>query len=112
MPKPEHRSLSTLFDDPEVSAFVRGGKDNSQVVDLPTSQNVDKLKSQKVEKREPVSVKVPKTIADALWNAMNERTTARKKGMLEKGKVWEKQDIVAEALTMWLKENGYLSQKS
>ena len=40
---------------------------------------------------------------------MNERTTARKKGTLEEGKVWEKQDIVAEALTMWLKENGYLS---
>jgi hypothetical protein len=109
MPKPERRSLSTLFDDPEVSAFVRGGKENSQTFDIPTSQNVNKLKSRQVEKREPVSVKVPKRIADALWNAMNERTTARKKGTLEEGKVWEKQDIVSEALTMWLKENGYLS---
>src|SRR5882724_10211466 len=109
MPKPEHKSLSTLFDDPEVSAFVRGGKDKSQISDLSTSQNVNNLKSQQVEKRDPVSVKVPKMIADALWNAMNERTTARKKGTLEEGKVWEKQDIVAEALTMWLKENGYFS---
>ena|SRR5713101_6186021 len=109
MPKPEHKSLNALFDDPEVSAFVRGGKDNSNASDFSTSQHVGKLTSQQVEKREPVSVKVPKRIADALWNAMNERTAARKRGTLEEGKVWEKQDIVAEALVNWLKENGYLS---
>lgn len=109
MPKPERKSLNALFDDPEVSAFVRGGKDNFKGSDFLTSQQVEKLTSQQVDKREPVSVKVPKRIADALWNAMNERTAARKRGTLEEGKVWEKQDIVAEALATWLKENGYLS---
>jgi hypothetical protein len=109
MPRQEHKPLSALLDDPEVSAFVRGGKNNPEVLDQLTSQHVNKLKSQQAELREPVSVKVPKRIADALWNAMNERTAARKKGTLEAGKVWEKQEIVAEALANWLKENGYLS---
>jgi hypothetical protein len=65
--------------------------------------------SQHAEEREPVAVKIPKSIATALWDAMNQRKAARKKGTLETGQVWEKQDIVAEALKEWLTKHGYLS---
>jgi hypothetical protein len=109
MPKSERKPLSAIFDDPEVEAFVRGKEKSSQLSSIPERQHANKLASQHAEKREPVSVKVPKGIANALWDAMNQRKAARKKGTLAEDQVWEKQDIVTEALREWLQKHGYLS---
>jgi hypothetical protein len=109
MPKSERKSLSAILDDPEVEQFVRGGKPQTPLVGISARQHANKLTSQHVEEREPVAVKIPKSIAAALWDAMNQRKAARKKGALEVGQVWEKQDIVAEALKDWLTKHGYLS---
>jgi hypothetical protein len=109
MPKSERKPLSAIFEDPEVEQFVRGGKTNTQLVNMPARRHANMLTSQHAEVREPVAVKIPKSIAAALWDAMNQRKTERKKGTLEAGQVWEKQDIVAEALKDWLQKHGYLS---
>ena len=109
MPKSERKSLSAIFEDPDVEQFVRGGKTNPQLANLPALRHASMLTSQHAEGREPVAVKIPKSIAAALWDAMNQRKAERKKGTLEAGQVWEKQDIVAEALKDWLQKHRYLS---
>jgi hypothetical protein len=50
----------------------------------------------------------PKRIADALWQAMHERTLEQKKKSLASGEPYEKQGIVSQALEHWLMEKGYL----
>ena len=54
-------------------------------------------------------MKVPKRIADALWQAMHQRTLEQKNQTLAPGTPFEKQDIVAEALERWLTAEGFLT---
>ena len=51
-------------------------------------------------------MKVPKRIADALWQAMHQRTLEQKNQTLAPGTPFEKQDIVAEAIRDWLAEHA------
>jgi hypothetical protein len=109
MPSPssKRKSFEDLINDPETQAFVR-----RQVVpstnDMPARQHVDIPERQHVEARVSVSVKVPKRIADALWQAMHQRTREQKDKTLAPGTPYEKQDIVAQALERWLTAEGFL----
>ena len=110
MPSPnsKRKSLEDLINDPETQAFV-----HKQVIprqsDISTGQHVNIPTRQHVEERISVSVKVPKRIADALWQAMHQRTLEQKNNTLSAGKPYEKQDIVAEALERWLTTEGFLT---
>jgi hypothetical protein len=55
-----------------------------------------------------VSVKVPKRVAEALWQAMHERTSQHRKNTLSPKEPYEKQEIVSQALEHWLTAKGYL----
>ena len=108
---PKRKSLEDLINDPETQAFV-----HKQVTppheDTLTRQHVNMPARRPVEERVSVSVKVPKKIADALWQVMHERTLQHKQKTLAVGEPYEKQDIVAQALEQWLKGRGYLAEKS
>lgn len=104
----KRRSLEDLINDPETQAFVHK-QVGSQPADTLTRQHVDIPTRQHAEEKVSVSVKVPKKIADALWQVMHERTLQHKQKTLAASEPYEKQDIVAEALEHWLKERGYLS---
>jgi hypothetical protein len=106
-PNPKRKSLEDLLNDPEAQAFVHK-QVNAPHADTPTSQHVDMPARQPVEERISVSVKVPKRIADALWQAMHERNLEQKKKRLASGEPYEKQGIVSQALERWLMEKGYL----
>ena len=106
-PNPKRKSLEDLLNDPEAQAFVHK-QVNPQHSDTLARQHVDMPAHQHVEERVSVSVKVPKRIADALWQAMHERTLEQKKKTLASGEPYEKQDIVSQALEHWLVEKGYL----
>lgn len=105
MPNPQQkrRSLEDLLNDPDAQAFVR-----KQSQDTSARQHVNVSARQRVDERISVSVKIPKRLADALWQAMHERTLAYKTKALPQDEPYEKQDIVAQALEQWLKEKGYL----
>lgn len=107
MQSQKRKSLEDLLNDPEAQAFVHrqgsGNKTNSS-----TSPHADMSTRQHVEERVSVSVKIPKRIADALWQAMHERTLEHKKNTLGMGEPYEKQDIVAQAIEQWLTGKGYI----
>jgi hypothetical protein len=106
-PNPKRKSLEDLLNDPEAQAFVRNNV-RGPVSDIQTSQHVNMLTRQHVEERVSVSVKISKRIADALWEAMHERTSQYKNKTLAEGEPYEKQGIVSQALERWLTEKGYL----
>jgi hypothetical protein len=73
-----------------------------------TVSHVNMPERQHVEERTSVSVKVPKRVAEALWQAMHERTSQHRKKTLSPKEPYEKQDIVSQALEHWLIAKGYL----
>jgi hypothetical protein len=56
-----------------------------------------------------MSIRLPEDLDDALSNVRHERERARARGQLPAGQVYEKQDIIAEALKDWLRKHGYVS---
>lgn len=104
---PKRKSLEDLLSDPETQAFVQN-KANFQHADMSERQHANIQTRQHVESRVSVSVKVSKPIADALWQAMHERTSEYKRKTLAPGEPYEKQDIVAQAIEQWLRAKGYL----
>ena len=103
----KRKSLEDLLNDPEAQAFVHT-QGKTQHINTSATQHASTPARQHVEERVSVSVKIPKRIADALWQAMHERTLERKKKTLAPDEPYEKQGIVSQAVEHWLKEKGYL----
>jgi hypothetical protein len=59
-------------------------------------------------KSQKLSIRLPKHLHEVLTHVWHERGMARTQGTLPEGQVFEKQDIIAEALRDWFEKYGYL----
>jgi hypothetical protein len=104
---PKRKSLEDLLEDPEAKAFIHSRADRKHAKKS-ARQHANMPERQNAEERISVSVKVPKRVAEALWQAMHERTSQHRKKTLPHTEPHEKQDIVSQALEHWLTAKGYL----
>jgi hypothetical protein len=98
---PKRRPLVGDLAEPDVQAFIRGGTPQYRQSDMSTRQHVKMTAGQHAEPMVSVSVKVPRSVADALRKAMLTRK-------LEGHTLAQKQDIVSEALREWLTRHKFL----
>jgi len=98
---PINRKHITSILDPDIEAkeFIHGKRPATRVASHPATQPP---KSQKL------SIRLPTDLHDILSHVWHERGLARSQKTLPEGQVFEKQDIIAEALREWFEKHGYL----
>jgi hypothetical protein len=101
MPRERKHISAVLRENPEAEDFIFGGRSARQ----PSSHSA----TQPPKSRRKMSIRLPEDLDDVLSNVRHERERARARGQLPPGQVYEKQDIIAEALKDWLQKHGYLS---
>jgi len=99
---PKRKPLVGDLGEPAVQAFIRGDRPPPRQAGTATRQHAKTPARQHAEPMVSVSVKVPRSVAEALRKAMLTRK-------LEGHALAQKQDIVAEALREWLTRNKFLS---
>jgi hypothetical protein len=101
MPLNRKHITAVLEPDVEAKEFIHGKTRHpaTRVANHPATQSP---KSQKL------SIRLPKHLHEVLTHVWHERGLARTKGTLPEGQVFEKQDIIAEALHEWFEKRGYL----
>jgi hypothetical protein len=92
---------SVLEKDDDALNFIHGGKSAPRPSSHPATQPP--------KSRRKMSIRLPEDLDEVLSNVRHERGRARARGKLPAGQVYEKQDIIAEALKDWLTKHGYLS---
>ena|GEM_PF-5457034 len=104
---PPNRKHITSILDPDIEAkdFIHGRRSASQSASRMASQ----LASQDIRRK--ITIRIPKALEDTLTNVWYERGRARSQGTLAEGQVFEKQDIIAEALREWFEKRGYLKSQ-
>ena len=102
---PLNRKHITSILDPDIEAkdFIHGKQPSSR----PATRVASHPATQPPE-RQKLSIRLPKNLHDILTHVWHERGQARSQGTLEEGQVFEKQDIIAEALREWFEKRGYL----
>jgi hypothetical protein len=105
---PLNRKHITDILDPDIEAkdFIHGSQPASQLASRMASQS-----ARQPDKRRKVTMRIPKALDDMLTNVWHERGIARTQGTLPEGQVFEKQDIIAEALREWFEKRGYLKSQ-
>jgi hypothetical protein len=101
MPRGRKHISAVLQENPEAEDFIFGGKSTRQPSSHPATQPP--------KSRRKMSIRLPEDLDDALSNVRHERERAYARGHLPAGQVYEKQDIIAEALKDWLHKYGYIS---
>jgi hypothetical protein len=102
---PTNRKHITSILDPDIEAkeFIHGKQSPSRLATRVASHPATQPpKSQKL------SIRLPKDLHDLLTHVWHERGLARSQKALPEGQVFEKQDILAEALREWFEKRGYL----
>jgi hypothetical protein len=100
MPRARKHISTVLQENPEAEDFIYGGRSARPPSSHPAAQPP--------KPRRKMSIRLPEDLDDALSNVRHERERARARGQLPEGQVYEKQDIIAEALREWLTKHGYL----
>jgi hypothetical protein len=101
MPRGRKHISAVLQESPEAEDFIFGGRSARQPSSHPATEPP--------KSRRKMSIRLPEDLDDALSNVRHERERARARGQLPAGQVYEKQDIIAEALKEWLTKYGCLS---
>ena len=104
MPSDRKHITSVLEKDEDALNFIHGGKAATQPSSHPATQPP--------KQRRKMSIRLPADLDDVLSNVRHDRGRARARGQLPEGQVYEKQDIIAEALREWLEKRGYLEQRT
>jgi hypothetical protein len=106
MPLNRKHITSVLDTDLEAKEFIHGKRLSShpatQVASHPATQ---------APARQKLSIRLPKNLHEVLTHVWYERGQARTQGTLPEGQVFEKQDIIAEALREWFEKRGYLKSQ-
>ena len=98
-PKLKRHSMTEALDrSGEVMAFLREGDPGAKKSEKAHHPERPKPSESPTEERIAVTVRLPKELAHALIDASAERRKNREKA-------WSQQDIVAEALYLWLTRN-------
>jgi hypothetical protein len=109
-------SLEELVATREARAFLKGKRVSGENGDTQTREHADTSALERAyesrEQRKDVTVKLRKSIVDALQRAMHERTLQHSQGTLGRGEPYTRQDIVGNAVEAWLRANGYLTEKT
>ncbi len=103
MPLNRKHITDILEPDIEAKEFIHGKRPASHLATRVASHPATQPpKSQKL------SIRLPKHLHEVLTHVWYERGQARTRGMFPEGQVFEKQDIIAEALREWFEKHGYL----
>jgi len=109
-------SLEDLVATREARAFLKGKRASEENGDTQTREHADTSTLGRAyrshEQRKDVTVKLRKSVVEALQRAMHERTLQHSQGTLRRGEPYTRQDIVDTAVDIWLRANGYLTEKS